>query len=45
MNKKIKNKMKKQKIDTKLWEIRIQLVIIAVVVATASNMGLKLLGF
>jgi predicted nuclease with TOPRIM domain len=34
-----------KKIDTKLWEIRIQLVIIAVVVATASNMGLKLLGF
>lgn len=34
-----------KKIDTRLWEMRIQIVIIAVVVATASNMGLKLIGF
>jgi predicted nuclease with TOPRIM domain len=32
-------------IDNRLWEMRIQIVIIAVVVATASNMGLKLIGF
>jgi predicted nuclease with TOPRIM domain len=32
-------------LDTRLWEMRIQIVIIAVVVATASNMGLKLIGF
>lgn len=32
-------------LDTRLWEIKIQLVVIMVVVATASNVGLKLLGF